>query len=245
MSGILVIVGTPIGHAEDISPRAVTALRDADLIACEEAPVARRLLSRHGMLKDLIEVNEHTERDAAEEVLEELRGGKTVALISDCGMPVFADPGSSLVSAALDAGIVVDVVPGPDSLTAALAVSGFNAQRFLFYGFLSPKKSLRRDELAKLRSMTIPLVFLDAPYRLTQVLEDMRTQLGPTREACIACDLTLPSQLVARGTLHALYTRFAAEGKKREFVIIVGPRPESENRSASRLSRKHGERGRR
>lgn len=246
MSGTLVIVGTPIGHAEDISPRAVSALRDADLIACEEAPVARRLLSRHGITKDLIEVNEHTETDAAQEVVDELRSGKTVALISDCGMPVFADPGTTLVSTALDAGIAVDVVPGPDSLTAALAVSGFDAHRFLFYGFLSPKKSRRGEELATLRNMDIPLIFLDAPYRLAQVLDDMRTKLGPSRNACVACDLTLPSQLIARGTLDALYTRFANDGKKREFVIIVGPHhPENGRAGSSVPLRRRGERGRR
>jgi 16S rRNA (cytidine1402-2'-O)-methyltransferase len=245
MSGTLVLVGTPIGHPDDISLRAVAALREADIIACEEAPIARRLLSRHGITKDVIEVNEHTEMEAAVEVLADLRAGRTVALISDCGMPVFADPGTMLVSAALDAGIAVDVVPGPDSLTAALAVSGFDAHRFLFYGFLSPKKSLRREELMKLRGVDMPMIFLDAPYRLAQVLEDLCAQLGPARNACVACDLTLPSQLVARGTLDVLHNRFAAEGKKREFVIIVGPRTKEDERGGSLVPRRRGEGGRR
>jgi 16S rRNA (cytidine1402-2'-O)-methyltransferase len=240
------IVGTPIGHPDDISLRAITVLREADRIACEEAPVARRLLSRHGISKDVIEVNEHTEADISAEILAELRAGHTVALISDCGMPVFADPGTTLVTAALDAGIVVDVVPGPDSLTAALAVSRFDAHRFLFYGFLSPKKALRREELAKLRGVDMPLIFIDAPYRLAQVLEDMRAKLGPSRNACVACDLTLPSQLIARGTLDELNTRFATDGKKREFVIIVGPQKAEKGRAGSSVPlRRRGERGHR
>ncbi len=224
MSGKLILVGTPIGDPGDVSSRALQTLREADLIACEEAPVARRFLSRHGIDKELIEVNEHTEEGIAAEVLREVKEGKVVALISDCGMPVFADPGTRLVSMALSAGLVVDVVPGPDSLTAALAVSGFDAHRFLFYGFLSPNKNERREELSKLRQIDMPLVFLDAPYRLVHVLEDMRTALGGSRRACVACDLTLPGQLVARGSLDKLWKRFAEEGKKREFVIIIGPR---------------------
>jgi 16S rRNA (cytidine1402-2'-O)-methyltransferase len=224
VSGKLIIVGTPIGHNEDISIRAINTLRDADIVACEEAPVARRLLSRQGIEKELIEVNEHTEEESTADVLAELKKGRTVALISDCGMPVFADPGTHLVSMSIAAGVEIDVVPGPDSLTAALAVSGFDAHRFLFYGFLSPNKYARRDELAALRQTAMTLVFLDAPYRLVQVLDDMRAAFGGDRRACVACDLTLPEQLVARGSLDKLWKRFSEEGKKREFVIIVGPR---------------------
>ncbi len=243
MKGKLIVVGTPIGDADDISARAIRTLRNADIIACEEAPIARRLLSRQGIDKELIEVNEHTEEEAAPEVLAEMKHGKIVALISDCGMPVFADPGTRLVSMAINAGIEIDVVPGPDSLTAALAVSGFDAHRFLFYGFLSPNKHARREELAALRQTAMPLVFLDAPYRLVQVLDDMRTAFGGARRACVACDLTLPDQLVARGSLDALWKRFADEGKKREFVIIVGPREKAKVNRQHGLIRRHRQSG--
>ena len=223
MSAELILVGIHIGHPDDISHRALDILRGVDIIACEEAPFARRFLSTLGIDKELIEVNEHTEKEAASLILAEIGAGKRVALISDCGMPVFADPGAHLVSMALTAGIVVDVVPGPDSLTTALAISGFDAHRFFFYGFLSPKKDTRKRELVSLRGMQVPLVFLDAPYRLSQVLQDMLTVFGPRRRCCVAGDLTLPEQLVVRGTLDQVCKRFADDRTKREFVIIIAP----------------------
>lgn len=221
-TGMLYVVGTPIGHPQDISLRALEVLKAVDYIACEERKAALRLLSRHGIEKELVEVNEHTEKEETEQIVLDLAMGKNVALISDCGMPVFADPGSFLLTEALDTGIRVTAVPGPTSLTTALALSGFDAHRFYFYGFLSPKKEERRVELQHLKNFPSPVVFLDAPYRLLQVLEDLAAAFGKGRRAAVACDLTLRDEEVQRGTLDTLVRHFREDRRKREFVIIVG-----------------------
>ncbi|MBI5645483.1 MAG: rRNA (cytidine-2'-O-)-methyltransferase [Ignavibacteriae bacterium] len=219
--GTLYLVGTPIGHPDDLSIRAIETLRRADLIACEERKEAQRLLRRHGISSELFEINEHTERDAAEDVIAALRRGAIVALISDCGMPVFADPGGRVVRQALDAGLDVRAVPGPTSLTTALAVSGMDVTRFYFHGFPSPKRPERRVELRALKSHPSVLVFLDAPYRLTQLLADAVEAFGSRRRACVACDLTLETELVRRGTLASLHSFFLHHPGKREFVVMV------------------------
>ncbi|MBE0644435.1 MAG: 16S rRNA (cytidine(1402)-2'-O)-methyltransferase [Bacteroidetes bacterium] len=221
--GTLYIVGTPIGHPDDISLRAIEVLKSVDYIACEERKVAMRLLSRHQIEKDLVEVNEHTEKEESEQIILDLAMGKSVALISDCGMPVFADPGTHLLTEALDTGIYVTAIPGPTSLTTALALSGFDAHRFYFYGFLSPKTEERRAELSQLRHFHAPIVFLDAPYRLLQVLEDMAAAFGNGRRAAVASDLTLKHEEVRRDRLDSLVKHFQKDRRKREFVIIVGP----------------------
>ncbi|MBN1447911.1 MAG: 16S rRNA (cytidine(1402)-2'-O)-methyltransferase [Bacteroidetes bacterium] len=221
--GTLYVVGTPIGHPDDISLRAIETLKRVDYIACEERKTAQRLLHRHGIEQELVEINEHTEKDSADQVILDLAMGKNVALISDCGMPVFADPGTHLLNEALDTGIPVTAVPGPTSLTTALAVTGFDAHRFYFYGFLSPKRPERKRELQRLRNFEAPLVFLDAPYRLVQVLEDLASTFGGGRPAAVAADLTFKHEEVRRGNLHQLLDHYAAHTRKREFVIIVGP----------------------
>lgn len=230
MKGKLVLIGIHIGNEGDISSRAIDTLKAADYIACEQASFARAFLARNGIDRELLEINEHTEASDAASVVDDLRSGRTVALISDCGMPVFADPGTELVQRAIDAGIPIDVVPGPDSLTAALAVSGIDVQRFLFYGFLSPKRPMRRKELSRLRYTDIPVVFLDAPYRLLAVLDDMRNVLGADRHACVACDVTLPTQHIERGILNDIFEYFSLNSAKREFVIIVAPAEQSTSR---------------
>ena len=222
-TGTLFIVGTPIGHPGDISLRALEVLRMVDLIACEERRTALRFLSRHDIEKELVEVNEHTEKSETEQLVLDLAMGKNIALISDCGMPVFADPGTFLLTQALDTGIPVTAVPGPTSLTTALVLSGFDAHRFYFYGFLSPKKEERRGELLPLVRFPDPIVFLDAPYRLLQVLEDLAAAFGTGRRAVVASDLTLRGEDVQRGTLGSLVRHFREDRRKREFVIIVGP----------------------
>ncbi|MCB2204938.1 16S rRNA (cytidine(1402)-2'-O)-methyltransferase [bacterium] len=224
--GTLYVVGTPIGHPDDISLRAIEVLRSVDYIACEERKTALRLLSGHNIEKELVEVNEHTEKQETDQIVLDLAMGKDIALISDCGMPVFADPGTHLLGEVMDTGIRVTAVPGPTSLTTALAVSGFDAHRFYFYGFLSPKRPERKEELRMLRDFPAPTVFLDAPYRLVQVLEDMTAAYGKGRKAAVAVDLTLPSEEVRRGTLEQLRDHYRAHKRKCEFVIIVDGAPQ-------------------
>lgn len=225
MSGTLILVGTPIGNEGDLSPRAVETLRAASLVACEERREAVRLLRRLGLSTSLIEINEHTEADNLPEVLARLRAGEDVALISDAGMPVIADPGGSLVRAARAEGIRVTSVPGPTSIAAALAVCGFDVSRYLYYGFLSPKKEERRRELRAFLRAPYATVFLEAPYRLLPLLEDMLGVLGPARPACVACDLTMEREEVRCGPLGQVTAHFRAHPKKCEFVIILDKSP--------------------
>jgi 16S rRNA (cytidine1402-2'-O)-methyltransferase len=235
--GTLFIVGTPIGNPGDISLRARETLQKADIIACEERKEAVRLLKRFAIDKPLIEVNEHTEASVSQDVITELLSGRTIALISDCGMPVFADPGTMLLQAALSASIPVTVVPGPTSLGTALAVAGFDVRRFYFHGFLSPKKEERRNELKTFAAFPVPIVFLDAPYRLRQVLGDLSSTFGPGRPACVACDLTMEAELVKRGSLKTLAEFFAKDETRREYVIIVDAERQRDRSATYRRSR--------
>ncbi len=219
--GTLFLVGTPIGHADDLSPRAREVLASVDFIICEEWKPARALLRRLGIDRELVQMNEHNETDEAPALVARLAGGARAALISDCGMPVFADPGTTLVPAARAAGVRITAIPGPTSLTTALALCPFPTSRFLYHGFLSQKHDRRRHELLSLRTLPHPVVFLDAPYRLRAVLTDIVAVLGPEREVCLACDLTSPDEVVFHGTTKAALLWAEQDGRKREYVIIV------------------------
>lgn len=221
MAATLYIVGVPIGNQEDISRRAIATLQSVDVIACEELKEAHRFLRLHGIEKALIEINEHTEQENVQEAIDHLLAGRSIALISDAGMPLIADPGWHLVTQVQDMNIPVTTIPGPTSIMSALALSGFDCKRFFFYGFLSPKRDERSKELSSLAYQPHVLVFLDAPYRMLPVLEDMMRAFGKGRRACVACDLTLPKEDVRRGTLRELVEHFTRHKKKCEFVIVV------------------------
>jgi 16S rRNA (cytidine1402-2'-O)-methyltransferase len=220
----LYIVGTPIGNAGDLSSRAAATLASVDFVICEEWKPARDLMRRLGLEKELVQMNEHNERDVVPEIATRLKKGEQAALISDCGMPVFADPGTALVPALRGTGVRVTAVPGPTSLTTALALCPFPADRFFYYGFLSQKSDRRKQELRSLSCMNTAIVFLDAPYRLLSVLPDLAAAFGPDRQVCIACDLTTDDEVVFTGSLRAANEYFAANKKKREYVIVTaGP----------------------
>jgi 16S rRNA (cytidine1402-2'-O)-methyltransferase len=236
--GMLHIVGTPLGNNEDISLRAMRILREVDLIACEERRIAAALLRRLDIRKELIEVNEHTEHGSAKEIVDLIRQGAQVALISDCGMPAFADPGMELVRLVWEERLPLDVAPGPTSVTTALALSGFDLRSFFFRGFLSPNSRERMRQLQELRSISVPIVLMDTPYRLTRLLRDAASVIGDGRVCCLACDLTMPRQRIERGTLSEVSGRFR-DGDKYEFVLIL----DAPSRSAS--SARHSNRRRR
>lgn len=219
--GTLYLVPVPIGNWDDITLRGLRILREVDLIACEEYREARRLLSHYGIEKPLIAVNEHTEREAIDEVLHELSAGRNVALIPDAGTPVFSDPGLPLVQAAIAAGVKIVPLPGASSLLPALVASGMRTDAFVFVGWLSPKREKRRQELSQLRSEPRTLVFMDTPYRLFPLLNDAMEILGKTRNAAIALNLSMEDEEIIHGTLGELCQRFGKRTKKREFVLIV------------------------
>ena len=221
MAGILYLVSTPIGNDDDITLRALKVLRSVDLVVCEERREGEKMLRRLEIQKPLETLNEHNEAAATTIVVRALREGKTVALISDCGTPVFSDPGQMLVKRASEAGIQVVPVPGASSLMPALTVSGFAIEQFLYYGWLSPKKERRRSELRQLIRERRAIVLLDTPYRLMALLRDMAEAFGERRRVCVAFNLTLPDEQIFHGTSKSILERFSGKEMKGEFVVVV------------------------
>lgn len=219
--GTLFIVSTPIGDRGDITERAKRILTDADNVLCEDLKEGRRLMHHLGLTKELIPLNEHTTREATEEALELLREGKILALISDCGTPLVADPGTQLVELAIEEGYTVSPIPGASSILAALVVSGFQSTQFTMAGFLPREKSERVKAARTFRNRTETLLFLEAPYRLNQLLADVAEGIGSERRAALAMDLTMPKERVVRDTLLGLREYFLTHPFKGEFVLVV------------------------
>jgi 16S rRNA (cytidine1402-2'-O)-methyltransferase len=222
MNGTLYLVATPIGNYDDITLRALSVLKEADVVVFEERKEGHRLLKHYGIPEKLVEsLNEHNEAAGCFHILEHLRQGKNVALISDAGTPVFSDPGQILVRKAVDIGVRVVPVPGASSLMPALTVCGFPIDQFLFYGFLSPKSPRRISELRQLRTERRTMVFMDTPYRLVPLLHDLAEVFAGDRRVCIGFNLTMPDEQIFRGTSIELYRQFEKKGMKGEFVIVV------------------------
>jgi 16S rRNA (cytidine1402-2'-O)-methyltransferase len=222
MSGTLYLVATPIGNWDDITYRALRILSEVDTIACEEHREGNRLLAHYGIHDKYIEMlNEHNEEAASAQIIQLLRIGKNVALISDAGTPVISDPGFNLVKQAKDNNIDVIPIPGASSIVPAVVISGFPINEFLFYGFLSPKSEIRQKELRDLRFQKRTIIIMETPYRLEPLLRDMADVFGNERRVCIAFNLTMPDEEVFRGTATELYKRFENTKIKKEFVIVV------------------------
>jgi 16S rRNA (cytidine1402-2'-O)-methyltransferase len=225
-TGTLYLVSTPIGNPEDITARALRTLREADVVVCEERKEGERLLTRHGIREKPLEMlNEHNEAAASWHLLEHLRAGRNVAVVSDAGTPVFSDPGRILVRQAIDAGIRIVPVPGPSSLLPALTVSGFPVDSFVFCGFLSPKSNRRRTELHELRQERRTMILMDTPYRLGALLKDVAEVLGADRRVCVAFNLTMADETIFRGGAGELSAAVAKKNLKGEFVLVVEGRP--------------------
>jgi len=223
IASALYLVATPIGHAEDITLRALKTLSAADAIACEDTRVTAKLLARHGIERPLLSYHEHNAERMRPVLLERLRRGETLALVSDAGTPLISDPGFKLVRAALEEGLPVTTVPGPSAPLAALLLSGLPSDRFLFAGFLPPKAAARRTALAEFAEVKASLVFFESAPRLAGALADMAAVLGP-RPAAVARELTKLFEEVRRGSLAELAARYAEEGPPRgELVVVVGP----------------------
>jgi 16S rRNA (cytidine1402-2'-O)-methyltransferase len=222
LTGILFVVATPIGNLADSSPRSVEVLRSADLVACEDTRTTRTLLARHGIAARTVALHEHNERAATPKLIEALRAGKNVALVSDAGTPGLSDPGALLVAEAHRAGVRVSPVPGPSAAAAAFSAAGFPAAGFLFAGFLPASASARRKALQAL-DLPWPLVLYEAPHRIAATLEDLEAQFGPAREVAIARELTKKFEEVARMSLGEARDWLAAlPGRAQgEFVLVL------------------------
>jgi 16S rRNA (cytidine1402-2'-O)-methyltransferase len=221
MAGILYLVATPIGNYDDMTVRALNTLKSADIVVCEERSEGLRLLRHYGIDKPVETLNEHNELASASILIGWLKEGRSLALISDCGTPVFSDPGRILVERAIQQHIDIVPLPGASSLMPALTVSGFVITEFVFAGFLSPKRERRIFELQKLRKEHRTVVLMDTPYRLTQLIRDIAEVFGEGRRMCVAFDLTLPTEKIYHGTAVALYQQFLKEEKKGEFVVVL------------------------
>ncbi|MGA2297923.1 MAG: 16S rRNA (cytidine(1402)-2'-O)-methyltransferase, partial [FCB group bacterium] len=217
--GTLFIISTPIGNDDDITHRAVRALSQADIVICEEHKIGARILKRHNITKDIDSLNEQNEAEKTGELMAMLIEGKKLALISDCGTPVFADPGLNLVQRAIEKNINIIVVPGASSIMTALVRSGFSIEKFVYAGFLDRDKEKRYSQLKELREERCTVAVLEAPYRIMPVLE-AASRLMPDRNAYIGCNLTMPFESHHYGNFKDLFERFEKLDFKGEFVIV-------------------------
>lgn len=221
-TGTLYIVATPIGNLEDMTYRAVRVLQEADLIAAEDTRHTRKLLAHFGIATRLTPYHDHNEQLKTGQLLDRLREGDTVALVTDAGTPCIADPGYRIVSAAAAEGIRIVPIPGPSALIAALSASGLATDRFAFEGFLPPKQGKRKNRLEELKGELRVLIFYEAPHRLPATLTDMAEVYG-NRYAVIARELTKIHEELVRGTLPELAGRYSTVSVKGEVVILLAP----------------------
>ena len=218
--GVLYIVSTPIGNLEDITLRALRVLKEVDLIAAEDTRRTRQLLTHYGIHKPLISYHEHNRRMREKTLLNELREGKSVALVTDAGTPGISDPGEELVRGAVQEGIPLVSIPGPAALVAALSVSGLPTESFLFYGFLPSKAAARRKWLTSLKERPETLVFYESPRRLSSLLEDAAQILGE-RRVVVAREMTKVYEEVYRGTVSEVLEQIGKEEVKGEVTVIL------------------------
>ncbi len=221
MNGKLYLVSIPIGNWDDITLRALKILQEVDYIICEEFKEARRLLSEYKIEKELISLNEHNEKDVADEILLKILAGKTSALISDCGTPLFSDPGHLLVDLCISQNIDIIPIPGANSLLPALIGSGLDFENFYYYGWLSPKKEIRQQQLNKIKRMEEIIIILDTPYRLKSLLTDVVKILGKNLKVVLAFQLTMGNERFFRGTAEEILNISEEKNLKGEFVLIL------------------------
>lgn len=221
MNGKLFLVSIPIGNWDDITLRALKVLQQVDFIICEEFKEARRLLSEYKIEKELISLNEHNEKEVVDEILLKMLAGKTLALISDCGTPLFSDPGHLLVDLCISQNIDIIPVPGANSLLPALIGSGLDFENFYYYGWLSPKKEIRQQQLIRIKRTEEIIIILDTPYRLKSLLADVVKILGKNLKVVLAFQLTMGNERFYRGSAEEILKISEEKNLKGEFVLIL------------------------
>lgn len=221
MKGKLYLVATPIGNLEDITLRALNIMKSVDFILCEEVKEGRRLLSNYRIEKELFPLNEHNEKDVVNDIILKLAQGETAALVSDCGTPLFSDPGHLLVELCISQHIGVVPVPGANSLLPALTGSGLDFEKFYYYGWLSPKKPERRQQLYHLKKVKDVIVLLDTPYRLKSLLTDIVKIMGKHVRLVLAFELTMKGERFYRGSAEEILRIAEQNNLKGEFVLLV------------------------
>ena len=220
--GILFLVATPIGNLEDITLRALSVLREVDLIACEDTRHSRKLLSRYDIHVPTTSYHAHNQRAKGDYLLLELAAGKKIAVVSDAGSPGVSDPGADLVARAVAAGHRVVALPGPSAVLAALAVSGLPTERFVFEGFLPPKGRVRQERIRALAREERTVVLYEAPHRLLRTLRDL-ARTAPDRKMAAARELTKQFEEVVRGPAGEVLEHFTRNPPRGEFTLVLGP----------------------
>ncbi len=234
----LYLVATPIGNAGDITLRALDVLRAVELIACEDSRLTGRLMQRYGIGTALLPYHDHNAARQRPRLLQRLSAGAAIALVSDAGTPLISDPGYKLVQACIDQTLPVSAVPGPSAVLAALLVSGLPTDRFMFAGFLPPRRVARRKSLQELAAVPATLVFMESPRRLARALVDMTDILGP-RQAAVGRELTKMFEEVRRGPLAELAAHYDGAGAPAgEVTVIVAPPAKEAPASGAEIDRR-------
>lgn len=229
MSGRLYMVSTPIGNLGDFSHRAAETLRSVAVIACEDTRHTRRLLQHYDIQSPTVSLHAHTSEATMEKLLSRVEAGEDVAYVTDAGTPGISDPGGLLAEKAHRRGLKVVPIPGPGAVLAALAATGFPADRFIFLGFL-PRKGVAREELLTVvADSPITAVCYEAPGRTPALLRDLEGRCGPAREAAVARELTKLHEEIRRGTLDELRTYYEEHPPRGEVTIVVGARPAADS----------------
>lgn len=219
LPGRLVVCPTPIGNLRDVTLRVLDALREADMIACEDTRRTRVLLDRYEIETRLVSFHEHNERRRVSELIQRIGAGETVALVSDAGMPVVSDPGFLLVRDCIEAEVPVEVLPGASAVPVALVASGLPAARWCFVGFLPRKRGQRERLLAEAQET---MVAFESPHRLSATLE-LLAALDPGRPVAVCRELTKLHEEISRGSAADLAERYRERPAKGEVVLVIGP----------------------
>ena len=227
MSGTLYLVATPIGNLGDFSPRAVETLMSVDFIAAEDTRVTIKLLNHFGIKKPLISYFEHNRAQSGERIVERLRNGESVALVSDAGMPAISDPGEDLVRLCAREGVNVLSVPGPCAVVSALAVSGLPTQRFTFEGFLNTSSKNRTEHLDSLKNETRTMIIYEAPHKLMGTLVDLKATFGGDREISLCREITKIYEETIRTTIDGAIEHYTNIPPRGEYVLVIKGKEES------------------
>src|ERR1044071_1818508 len=220
MPGTLYLVATPIGNLADITHRALQVLKDVDLIACEDTRHTHKLLQHYGITTKTISYHEHNEQQRATQLIDSLKQGSDIAVVSDAGTPSISDPGFRLLRAAIENEISAEPVPGPSALITALIAAGLPTDEFFFAGFLPPRSNARRARLSELQCVPGTLIFYEAPHRLAATLKDAYEILGE-RDAVVARELTKVHEEIRRGRLSELSDHYEREEPRGEIVVMI------------------------
>ncbi|MDD3023200.1 MAG: 16S rRNA (cytidine(1402)-2'-O)-methyltransferase [Syntrophomonadaceae bacterium] len=221
INGTLYVCATPIGNLEDVSIRLLKTLRKVDIIACEDTRHTLKLLNHYKIKNQLISYHEHSSRKKEDYLLEELGNGKSIALVSDAGMPGISDPGQELVRRAADLALNVEIIPGPSALISALVISGMDSSTFLFAGFLPSKRKQRKEIIQELKDEMRTIILYEAPHRLLDTLADITDVMGAERKLAVARELTKKHEEVRRCNAAEMWEHFKSNPPRGEICILI------------------------